>query len=197
MSAALSTPGLRTVEELLGRPPMERQPQPAWPGHFAAALACLVLWGVCVWTSTHLRADPVLHTAALFGHLTSLIVGFGTVLVIDYFGLLWLLGKRSLREVLASTDSLHIPVWAGTAGLLFTGVFLHPDLSAPLTRLKLLAMLVIALNGVCAAALHRRLADLQEDRPTTRLLLRGAAAALVSQVGWWTALVIGFLNSRR
>ena len=197
MSALLSTPEIRTAEESRGQAPVELMPQPAWRDDAAAALACIVLWALCVWTSTHVRADPELHTVALFGHLTSLVIGFGAVLAIDYMGLLWLLGKRSMREVLAFTDCLHLPVWAGTAGLLLTGVFLNPDLSHPLTCVKLTAVLVISLNGVCAGALQRRLARLRDDRPSARLLLRGAAAAGVSQIGWWAAMVIGFLNSRR
>lgn len=197
MSTAPITPAFRIDGEPQGSLPMERGPRPVWCIYVGAGVMCLALWAVCVWASTHLQADPVLHTAALFVHLSSLIAGFGAVLVIDYFGLLWLLGRRSLDDVLALAGCLHLPVWAGTAGLMFTGVFLHPDLSSPLTRVKLIAVLVIALNGVCAAALHRRLAGLGNGPVPARLLLRGAVAACASQVGWWTAVVIGFLNSQR
>ncbi|MDT3395187.1 hypothetical protein RKE29_00710 [Streptomyces sp. B1866] len=176
---------------------LDRLPRPpAWSLLAAAALGCAVLWAASIWAATHLKADPALHTAALFGHLGALVVGFGAVLVIDYHGLLWLLGRHSLREVLALTHTLHRPVWAGTVGLLVTGVFLHPDLDSPLTRVKLLAVLAIALNGVAAAAVQRRISTLAGSRPPARLLLLGAAVAGVSQIGWWTAAVIGFLNSQ-
>jgi len=53
------------------------------------------------------------------------------------------------------------------------------------------------LNGVLAGALLRRLAAL-DGRPAGRsLLLRGAATASLSQIAWWGALAIGFLNSRQ
>ncbi|MET9617102.1 hypothetical protein [Kitasatospora indigofera] len=162
----------------------------------ASVVGCVVLWSLCVWVSAHVRADPTLHTVALFGHLAALVVGFGAVLVIDYLGLLWLLGRRSLRQVLTSTDSLHLPVWTGLAGLMFTGLFLHPDLSSPLTCVKLVAVLVIALNGLFAGTVQQRLAALGGRRPPRRLLLTSAAAAGVSQLGWWLAVVVGFLNSQ-
>ncbi|MFP1629727.1 hypothetical protein ACLB9X_32235 [Streptomyces sp. 5K101] len=128
--------------------------------------------------------------------MVSLVVGFGAVLVIDYFGLLWLTGKHTLGDVLRLTNSLHAPVWVGMAGLVLTGLFLNPDLSSTLTRLKVAAVLVIALNGICATALQRYLTRLAQEVPSQPVLLRGAAVAAVSQAGWWLAVVVGFLNSR-
>ncbi|MER5712197.1 hypothetical protein [Streptomyces sp. NPDC002122] len=48
-----------------------------------------------------------------------------------------------------------------------------------------------------ATALHHRLTDLGHRSPTSGLLLRGGASAVTSQISWWGAVVIGFLNSRR
>ncbi|MEU3429846.1 hypothetical protein [Streptomyces gardneri] len=146
--------------------------------------------------SLHLQADPLLHNVALFAHLASLILGFGAVLAIDYYGLLWLLGRRSLPDTLEHAAPLHVPVWLGVGGLLLTGMLLHPDPNAPLTQVKLVLVLVIALNGVHATALHHRLTDLGHRGPTTGLLVRGGASAVVSQMSWWGAVIIGFLNSR-
>ncbi len=161
----------------------------------AVAAVCL-LWGSSAWTAGHLHTDPTLHTVALFGHLAALVVGFGAVLAIDYYGLLWVLGRRSLREVVDFTSPLHVPVWGGLLGLTLSGALLEPHLDAGLTQLKLLLVLVIALNGVYATTLHRRLAAYGERRPPARLLVRGAASALISQVGWWGAVVIGFYNTQ-
>jgi hypothetical protein len=74
-----------------------------------------------------------------------------------------------------------------------TGVLLSPDTSAPLTRLKLVAVLVVALNGLYVGRLHGQLAGCA-GRPPTRLLLRGVAAALTSQACWWTATTVGILS---
>ncbi|WP_228473285.1 hypothetical protein [Streptomyces cyaneochromogenes] len=57
-------------------------------------------------------------------------------------------------------------------------------------------VLLIALNGVHAQALHRTLVDRAGSRPPRRLLVRGVISAVLSQLGWWGALTIGFLNSR-
>ncbi|MGW8359366.1 hypothetical protein ACWGK1_02155 [Streptomyces wedmorensis] len=160
-----------------------------------ATAGVVMVWAGCTWMSFHLHADPPLHRVALFAHLASLILGFGAVLVIDYYGLLWLLGRRSLPDTLKGAAPLHVPVWLGVGGLVLTGTLLHPDPNAPLTQVKLLLVLVIALNGVHATALHQRLTDLGRRRPTTGLLMRGGASAVVSQISWWGAVVIGFLNS--
>ncbi|MGI5404650.1 hypothetical protein ACQEVG_35365 [Streptomyces sp. CA-135486] len=169
---------------------------PQWCGPAFASLAVCAGWAASTWVAVHLRADAALHTAALFVHLASLVLGFGAVLAVDYYGALWLGGRKTLREVLDFTAPLHTLVWAGLIGLIGSGALLHPDLGSPLTCVKLCLVLVIALNGVQAGALHRRLAAL-DCRPVSRsLLLRGAATASLSQVAWWGALVIGFLNSR-
>lgn len=163
----------------------------------AGTLAVCLVWAASAWTAGQLHADPALHTVALFVHLAALVLGLGAVLAIDYYGLLWLTGRRTLRQVVEFTAPLHVPVWGGLAGLTLSGVMLEPQLSSGLTQLKLLLVLVIALNGVYATAMHRSLAAHADgERPPTRLLARGAASAVVSQVGWWGAVLIGFYNTR-
>ncbi|WP_371649296.1 MULTISPECIES: hypothetical protein [unclassified Streptomyces] len=169
---------------------------PRWCGTVAASLAVCVGWAATTWIALHLQADTALHTAALFVHLASLILGFGAVLAVDYFGVLWLMGRKTLREVLDFTAPLHVPVWAGLGGLLFSGAFLHPDLGSPLTCIKLGLVLVLSLNGVQASALHRRLAAVDGASVGPSLLLRSAVTAAVSQTAWWGAVTIGFLNSQ-
>ncbi|MEU1285664.1 hypothetical protein [Kitasatospora sp. NPDC005856] len=97
----------------------------------AAALAACAGLAACAWISTHLDVDPALHTAALFVHLASLVLGFGAVLVADYYGLLWMTRRCALREALGATNRLHLPIWAGLGGLVVSGVMLEPDLSSP------------------------------------------------------------------
>ncbi|MEU1010810.1 hypothetical protein ACIP4Y_33885 [Streptomyces sp. NPDC088810] len=167
-----------------------------WTAGAAAAGVCLSL-GACAWVSVHLRVDATLHTAALFVHLASLVLGFGAVLAADYHALLWLTGRCSLRDALDGTHRLHVPIWAGLAGLVASGVLLHPDLGAPLTRVKLALVLGLALNGLQAGRLDRRMRARQDGSVAPRLLVRCAGTAVVSQVCWWGAVVIGFRNSQR
>ncbi|MBC2901606.1 hypothetical protein [Streptomyces cupreus] len=172
-----------------------RRPLHGWTLITADVLICLA-WAGSVWAALHVEAGPAVRTVALFVHLGALVIGLGSVLTIDYYGALWLLGRRSLRQALEFADPLHVPVWAGLAGLVLSGIALDPDPQAPLTRVKLVLVLLVALNGVHAQALHRTLVGQGGALPLRRLLVRGVISAVLSQLGWWGAVTIGFLNSR-
>src|SRR5213082_2451932 len=45
--------------------------------------------------------DPRVARVALFIHLVSMAIGFGAVIMVDVYGVLWLLGVRTLAEVMA------------------------------------------------------------------------------------------------
>ncbi|MER5373734.1 hypothetical protein [Streptomyces sp. NPDC002553] len=168
-----------------------------WTVGAAALAACLGL-SACAWISLHLRVDATLHTMALFAHLASLVLGFGAVLVADYYALLCLTGRCTLSEALDSAGRLHVPIWTGLVGLVASGVMLHPDLGSALTRIKLGLVLVLTLNGLQAGLLNRRMTQRSSAAALApRFLARGAATALVSQACWWGAVVIGFRNSQR
>ncbi|MEV7419893.1 hypothetical protein [Streptomyces sp. NPDC089919] len=166
----------------------------SWWTVAAAALTALVLLVGGLWFSVHVRTDPVLHETALFVHLASLALGFGAVLAADWFGALWLLGRASLGEALAVTSRLHTPIWAGLGGLVASGLMLHPDLSSPLTRTKLVLVALLTVNGLQAGLLTRRLNAPQAPGPRT--LAWAGGTALLSQLCWWGAVVVGFLNTR-
>jgi hypothetical protein len=74
---------------------------------------------------------------------------------------------------------------------------LHPNLGRPLTWVKLTLVLVVALSGLYANALHHRLHRLPPTARTISLgtLVRLAAVALISQIAWWGATLIGFLTT--
>jgi hypothetical protein len=136
------------------------------------------------------------HRLVLFVHLAALVVGFGAVLVADYHGLLWLLGRRSLRELVRVTKLLHFPIWIGLVGLVASGVFLNPDLDLFRTRIKLVLVAVATVNGLWVARLSRHLDAHDHDHPETlrpSLLYRVLFAGFVSQVAWWGATLIGFI----
>jgi hypothetical protein len=156
-------------------------------------------WALAVWASTVLSPPDWLHMAALFVHLGSLVVGLGAVLMIEWHALLWATGWSHLREFRQADRTMILPVWAGLAGLLASGALLEPHLEQPTTLVKLAAVLVLSLNGV---ALTRWTSDLARLPPRAhfRSLPRRAraafvASAIVSQAAWWTAVVIGLLNS--
>jgi hypothetical protein len=191
-------------EQLPGLPP---SPRPAESEQVPAAaplvsrsfllvgtsVAVTGVWGAVIWLSLHVVADSKLTSVALFVHLAALVAGFGAVLVVDWVGALWLLGRRALVDVLALARTCHAVIWAGLALLSLSGALLNPDLSALRTQVKLGLVLVLALNGVQAIALQSRL-DALRGTPSRALLAWSSASALVSQAGWWTATLIGFLT---
>lgn len=167
---------------------------PRWTPVAGGAAMTLVLAGA-LWASGHLDSDPVLHDVALFGHLASLVLGFGAVLAVDWVGLLWVLGRRDLSDVLRTAADAHLPIWVGYAGLVATGVLLEPDLDSVATRAKLVLVLAVGWNGVAATTLRAPLAAAPLGR-SRALLVRSLVSVAVSQVGWWGAMAVGFLNAR-
>jgi hypothetical protein len=163
---------------------------------YLLALALLVVWTGMFLLAPHIGADANVRQLALFAHLAALVLGFGAVLTLDWFALMWLLRRRDLATVMQVAHGVHIPVWLGLGGLAVSGVVLAPDTSAPLTVVKLVAVLAVAINGLCARQMQRRLVELNGQTPPPRLLLTAALVTVTSQAGWWTATTIGFLNAQ-
>jgi hypothetical protein len=153
----------------------------------------LAFVGAVVWMSQVVTTTPLVHSAAQFIHLTCVVVGLGSVVVVDWYGLRWQLGHTSLESVVATATMLSIPIWSGLTGLLLSGMFLQPDLSSPITQVKIGLVAAAGLVGVLASGLQRRLAARGSVR-SPRLVRAGLILAVVSQLSWWGAAVIGFLN---
>ncbi|MGW1375534.1 hypothetical protein ACWD6P_14835 [Streptomyces sp. NPDC002446] len=173
----------------------ERPPTPLWALVVLGVLSPAVLAAAC-WVAGHLHADPPLQLAARFLHLVALVVGLGSVLAVDWFAVMWMLGRRRLAEVLRTACTLQVPIWLGLAGLVVTGLFLRPDPASPLTLVKLGLVLAVTVNGLYAHWLGQRLDRCGNAPVPRRLRIQSGAAAAVSQIGWWGASLIGFLNSQ-
>jgi hypothetical protein len=72
-----------------------------------------------------------------------------------------------------------------------SGVLLEPDLASRFVQIKLAAVLAIGLNGVVATGLHRAMVR----KPSVRLVTLGMGCAVVSQLCWWTATLVGFISA--
>lgn len=164
---------------------------------YLPALALLVAWAAMFLLAPHVRASAGVRQWALFAHLAALVLGFGAVLTLDWFALMWLLRRRTLASVMQVARGVHAPVWLGLGGLTLSGVALAPDTSAPLTVVKLVAVLAVAINGLSARQVQRRLTELNGETPPPRLLLTAALVMVISQAGWWTATVVGFINAQQ
>src|SRR3989344_5021568 len=124
----------------------------------------------------------------LFIHLTSLVVGFGAVIVIDSFGLLWLAKRANLslvKSVAAITQRL---IWFGWGGLVASGIglIIIKGYIDELTQVKLFFVLMLGINGILMHLLKKRM-DRLGDQDTVRrsVMLRMGFFSTTSQIGWW------------
>jgi hypothetical protein len=162
----------------------------------ALPLAVTVGVGAAVWVGASVHPHPTVHQGALFVHLACLVLGFGSVLTVDWVAAGWALRRRSFDDVMTAAGHAHAPIWAGYAGLVASGALLEPDLHSPLTLVKLAMVLVIGCNGAVATSLQHRLTATSPAGPTGRLMLLSGVVAGVSQMCWWSATMIGFVNAR-
>ncbi|MEU4551192.1 hypothetical protein EV382_5695 [Micromonospora violae] len=162
----------------------------------ASVVAVSLGWLLAVLVAPHVALSPGARMIALFCHLTCLVVGFGAVLTVDWFSLRWVLRREPLGTVLTAARGAHLLIWLGLVGLLASGAALGPDTSSGLVWVKLLAVLVVGINGLFLGRVRDRLVAVP-GRPPWSALLPGVAAATISQIGWWTATLVGFWNANR
>lgn len=179
---------------------------PAWKGPKSQRLRLVLLGALCTagWTASLLvghfiDCGPELHRTGLAVHILALVLSFGTILVVDWLGLLWLLGKVHMHESGKLEAAAKPLIWGGLALLLVSGSLIDPDLTNPVTVIKLACVLVLMLNGLSMApAMHQLLAlpaCTRFGELGRRLRLRLMVALSISQACWWTAVLIGLINS--
>ena len=133
----------------------------------------------------------------LFIHLISLVVGFGAVIVIDTFGLLWLLKVVDLKRVTSVAQITQVLIWIGWFGLVLSGVVLIQSKGYVdnLTKIKLFFVAMLGLNGIYLHLTKKSIEKVLDQKVIPALYkFRIALASTVSQLGWWGALTIGFLH---
>jgi hypothetical protein len=152
-----------------------------------------------LWLGTSLQPHPDAHLPLLFIHLASVIAGLGATVVLDAKAVLWVGGRADLADVTRMERSVTPLAWIGIAGLLTSGAFLSPDLGMPPTALKMTAVFLAAANGVAVGRLTDELRRLPEGirfrRLPPRLKWWCAGSASLSQLSWWTAVVLGMVNT--
>jgi hypothetical protein len=146
--------------------------------------------------STLLNPPHWLQVVALFVHLISLVVGFGSVLAVDWYGLLSLSRRVTIGDVLLTAERMTPLIWIGLTGLTASGVVLKPDLTSWLIVVKLGCVLGVGIVGVLALSTSR-LMERQMPTPARSVVRRGMVLAGASQTFWWTAVIIGFLTTNQ
>lgn len=156
-------------------------------------------WLVAVLMSPAVHAEGSVHTFALTVHILSMVVAFGAIILVDWHGFLWLIGRRGLAEIIRLDGAATPLIWGGLVGMLASGAFLNPHLDSPMTDVKLAAVLILTLNGIMLIPLMRRLAQLPPADSFTDLTVGQRthllSALVISQLCWWTAIIIGFINA--
>ena len=166
----------------------------------AAAAGITLLWTLVLLASTRITISHGLHHPVVALHLISLTVGFGAVLAVDVCALSGLLRRHdfTLADAIRAAGVVDPLIWLGYFGLILSGLLLHPDFGEPLMWVKLGAGFVAGLNGINAKSVMYSLAGLPRatrlaDLPRS-FAVRAVAAALLSQLAWWTAIFIGFFG---
>jgi hypothetical protein len=133
----------------------------------------------------------------LFVHLASLILGFGSVLVTDLYGVLWIRDRVRFRQLVDLSGITGWFVWAGWAGMVASGIpliLLKGEID-DLMIIKFFFVALVGLNGVPLHLLQRRLKDFAHgDQVPDIFMFRLGLSLFVSQLGWWGAILIGFLH---
>ena len=162
-------------------------------------MLCAAGWLASVLVGHYVDCGPEVHRIGLAFHILALVLSFGTVLVVDWLGLLWLLGKVEMHASGKLEAAAKPLIWGGLALLLISGALIDPDLTSLVTVVKLASVLILMLNGLSIAPAMQRLLALPPHTRftelTRRLRLRLLIALTVSQTCWWTAVLIGLLNS--
>lgn len=119
--------------------------------------ACTAGWLSAALVGHHVDFGPEVHRIGLAVHILALVLSFGTILVLDWLGFLWLLGRGEIHESGRLEASAKPLIWGGLILLLVSGALIHPDLNNPVTVVKLGAILLLMLNGLTIAPAMQQL----------------------------------------
>ena len=131
-------------------------------------------------------------------HLAGLSAAYGSVIIVDVVGLVWLLRRISRERMLAITAWAQPVIWGGLAAMLASGAMLGPDLSRPLTKLKMGLVILLALNGLNLDALRERTKSLTGqsfwDTPQSYKVW-SIFSIVLSQALWISIILTAAVNS--
>ena len=133
----------------------------------------------------------------LFVHLTGLVLGFGSVMVTDLYGLLWMRDRVWFPQLIRVSGVTEKFIWGGWGLMVAAGVplLVLKGVVDELLIVKLVLVGLIGINGVPLYFLQKRLRGYSEGDEVPRVVMfRLTLCLFVSQVGWWGAMLIGFLH---
>jgi hypothetical protein len=141
--------------------------------------------------------ESTLFFILLYIHLIGLILGFGSVLVTDLFGMLWIFDRVRFPHLVRVSDTTSNFIWIGWGIMVAAGIpliYLKGEVDN-LMIIKLFFVILIGINGIALHYLQNILQDYQKVKNVpTITLIRLSLSLAVSQMGWWGAFTIGFLH---
>jgi hypothetical protein len=133
----------------------------------------------------------------LFIHLSFLVLGFGSVLVTDLYGLLWIWDRVRFTHLVRVSAITKKFIWAGWLGMVASGIplILHKGEVDNLMVIKLFFVAVVGLNGILLHSLHKKVEGYSKGKNVPNAFMFQLMLSLfISQLAWWGALIIGFLH---
>lgn len=134
---------------------------------------------------------------ALFFHLIGLILAFGSVLVTDLFGLLWILDRIRFPQLVSVSNETKNFIWIGWGIMVASGtiLILFKGTIDNLMIIKLFFVALIGVNGFFLHRLHNKVHQYKKgDHVPNVTMFRLVLALFISQLSWWSAFIIGFLH---
>jgi hypothetical protein len=133
----------------------------------------------------------------LFIHLSFLILGFGSVMVTDLYGLLWMRDHVRFTQLTSVGGITQKFIWAGWIGMVAAGIpliILKGEIDN-LMIIKFFFVALIGINGIPLHLLHKEVEKYKKGEHVPNVFMfRLMLSLFVSQLGWWGALLIGFLH---
>jgi hypothetical protein len=124
-------------------------------------------------------------------------LGFGSVLVTDLYGLLWTRNRVRFAHLVKVSGVTELFIWIGWTGMVITGIPLI-ILKGEIDKLMIMKFFFVFLVGINGIPLHylqkaaQRFKD--SDVVPSIFIFRLGLSIFVSQLGWWGAVLIGFLH---
>lgn len=133
----------------------------------------------------------------LFFHLSFLILGFGSVIVTDLYGLLWIWDRIRFSQIIDVSGVTEKFIWTGWTGMVAAGIpmILMKGEVDNLMMIEIALVVLIGLNGIPLHMIQKKLQKYKNAEIVPGIFIfRLSLSITISQIGWWGAVIIGFLH---
>ncbi|MGD2169302.1 MAG: hypothetical protein PVI40_03580 [Chlamydiota bacterium] len=134
---------------------------------------------------------------SLFFHIVGLVLAFGSVIVTDLFGLLWIFNRIRFPHLVSISNETKNFIWLGWVIMIMSGIpliYLKGEIDN-LMVIKLFFVALIGINGVFLHKIHEKIQNYKKGEHVPNITMFHLVLGLfISQLAWWCALAIGFVH---